>query len=372
MDVLIGLQFGDEAKSKITDMLAEKYDIVARYQGGANSGHTIYHEGNKIVLHLIPSGIIQPHTKNFLGNGMVIDPYGLMQEILEVEKYIPGARDRIYISENAHIVTPYHLLEDIENLNSIGSTGKGIGPCYRDKVYRQGYRVVDFIKNNLVIDPIDLLGKDENDFFEFEQFRQGTEFMKTLNVVPSNWLREQEGTILAEGAQGTMLDIDHGSYPYVTSSTTISSGAATGLSMPPQSVKRVYGVCKAYLTRVGNGEMLSELTNEIGEKIQKVGREFGATTGRPRRCGWLNLDELKDSVELNGVTDLIMTKVDVLENMDTVELYSDGEYHSFSGWEKSDLSDTNLIRFINFIEKKLEKKIDMISVSPEREGIIII
>lgn len=372
MDVLVGLGAGDEAKSKITDMLAENYDIVARYQGGANSGHTLFHKGNKIVLHLIPSGIIHLHTKNFLGNGMVIDPYQLMLEIEEIEGHISNIRDRIYISEKAHIVTPYHLLEDKENLNTIGSTGKGIGPCYRDKVYRKGKRVIDFIDCDLSIEPTDMLGKDEWEFENFENFRKGIEFMKTLNIVPSNWLRNQEGTILAEGAQGMMLDIEHGTYPYVTSSTTISSGAATGLAMPPQSIKRVYGVSKAYLTRVGNGEFVTELSDENGTHIQTNGKEFGATTGRPRRCGWLNLDELKESIELNGVTDLIMTKVDVLENMEHVELYSDGEYHSFTGWKKSDLSDNNLVRYINFIEKKLDKKIDMISISPEREGIIVI
>lgn len=372
MDVLIGLQFGDEGKGKIIDMLSKNYDIISRYNGGNNCGHTLYHEGNKIVLHLIPSGIVHEHTKNFLGNGMVIDPHSLMIEILRVEKHIPNVRERIFISKNAHIVTPYNILEDREKGGNIGTTLKGIGPCYRDKIYRKGYRVKDFVGENINIEPIDMLGKDQDEFDMFEKFNEGISFLKTLNIVDSSWLRKQEGKILAEGGQGAMLDIDHGTYPYVTSSTVVSSGAATGLAMPPQSIKRVYGIFKAYITRVGNGELVTELTNNVGEYIQEAGNEFGATTGRPRRCGWLNLDELKDSIELNGVTDLVMTKADVLENMEQVEVYFNGQYHIFKGWEKSDLSDKNLIKYINFIEKKLGKKIDILSISPEREGIIII
>jgi len=372
MDVLVGLQFGDEGKGKITDMLSKKYDIVARYQGGANAGHTIYHNGIKIVLHLIPSGIVHEHTKNFLGNGMVIDPFQLMQEIKEVEEHIPNARERIFISENAHVVTPFHFMEDKENVSTIGSTPKGIGPCYRDKIYREGYRVVDFIGNDLNIEPVDLMGKDQDEFLEFEHFRVGMEFLKTLNIVKSNWLRNQEGEILAEGAQGTMLDIDHGSYPYVTSSNTVSSGACVGLAMPPQSVGKVYGVFKSYLTRVGNGDMKTELKNQLGERIQKAGGEFGATTGRPRRCGWLNLDELKESIELNGVTDLIMTKSDVLENITPLKIYCGGKYYDFKSWVKADLEDPNFRQYINYIQDNLHQRIKILSVSPNRDGIIII
>lgn len=371
MDVLVGLQFGDEGKGKITDMLSKEYDIVARYQGGSNAGHTIYYNGQKIVLHLIPSGIVHEHTKNFLGNGMVIDPVQLKREIEEVEEHIPNARERIYISVNAHLVTPYHMLDDKINVTTIGSTSKGIGPCYRDKIYREGYRVADFVHETLNIEPTDMLGKDQDDFNEFEQFRKAMEFLKTLSIVKSDWLRKQSGKILAEGAQGSMLDIDHGTYPYVTSSNTVSSGACVGLAMPPQSIDKVYGVFKAYVTRVGNGFLETELFDKTGEDIQRLGGEFGATTGRPRRCGWLNLDELKDCIDLNGVTDLIMTKVDVLENMKEVKIYHNHKYGSFNSWENSNLSDKNLSNYINVIEERIDKKVDIISVSPDREGIII-
>lgn len=362
MDVLVGLQYGDEGKGKITDKLSQSYNIVARYQGGNNAGHTIYDDkGEKIVLHLIPSGILYHSIKNFLGNGMVIDIIDFKKELLEVEKSIPGARDRIFISENAHVILPKHKLIDKKNNQHIGSTMKGIGPSYSDKINRSGIRMCDLLNN-------------KNSFVDVgSEFIEAIEFLEELNnIVDADWLRkksaEKDVKILAEGAQGTMLDIDHGTYPYVTSSNTVSSYAPVGLAMPPNTLKNIYGVFKCYLTRVGEGELNTEMNGDVGEYIQKTGKEFGATTGRPRRCGWLDLDELKQSVELNGVTHLIMTKVDILFNLNKVKLYSNGVYIEFDGWNSVD--DPNLYKYINYIEKEIGKKIDMISISPKREGII--
>tara|TARA_R110000772_G_scaffold2410_2_gene8456 strand:+ start:71196 stop:72290 length:1095 start_codon:yes stop_codon:yes gene_type:complete len=364
MDVLVGLQYGDEGKGKITDMLSENYDIIARYQGGNNAGHTIYYKGQKLVLHFIPSGIAHDNVNNFLGNGMVINPIALMEEIQEVEKIIPDARERIFISENAHIITTRHLIEDGRD-EKIGTTKKGIGTCYRDKIYRKGIRVKDLFTKTLN---------------ETTEYLEAVEYIKTLNIVSSDWLRNQKDSkkILAEGAQGTMLDIDHGSYPFVTSSTTLSSGSLTGLAMPPRSIKKVYGVFKSYLTRVGNGEMETELFCEDGKKIQDIGNEYGATTGRPRRCGWLNLDELKESVELNGVTDLIMVKTDILSTFGDIKIFYKNEYITFKGWDNTDidedgnLTDRNLRGYIQYIESILKISINYVSVGPEREDIILI
>ena len=363
MDVLVGLQYGDCGKGKITDMLSSEYDIVARYQGGNNAGHTIYYNGNKIVLHFIPSGIIHSNVNNFLGNGMVINPVALRKEIEEIEKVIPDAKERIFISENAHIITTSHLIEDGKD-SIIGTTKKGIGTCYRDKVYRKGIRVKDVFN-----------GVDN----ETDEFKDAVEYMKTLNIVSSDWLRNQKNSkrILAEGAQGTMLDIDHGSYPFVTSSTTLSSGSLTGLAMPPRSIEKVYGVFKSYLTRVGNGDMETELNCDIGKRIQDNGNEYGATTGRPRRCGWLNMDELRGSVELNGVTDLIMVKVDILKDFDSIKVMYKGEYKTFCGWKSLEVNpitnkfmDNNLQEYIDYIESIVNVKVNYISMGPGRNDVI--
>jgi len=399
MDVLVGLQYGDEGKGKITDRLSSNYDIVARYQGGNNAGHTIYHNGEKIVLHHIPSGIINPETKNFLGNGMVINPYELMKGIKEIEEKIPGATERIYVSKGAHLITALHLLEDFLDKGSskgkIGTTMKGIGPCYRDKVYRKGLRVEDIFSDDfksrvseieekitdITVSSWDLGETKTSWKKKHTNFLKGVKFLKkNIQIVDNNQLRKLAAkgeTVLAEGAQGTMLDIEHGSFPFVTSSSTISSGATTGLAMPPQSIDRVFGVFKAYLTRVGNGEMDTELFDETGEHLTKVGNEFGATTGRPRRCGWLNLDELKESVELNGVTDLIMTKGDVMCGMKNVKILWNNEYHTFDGWDSMTVAeifplqfiDKNLNDYIKFIERKLEMRISIVSTSPQRNDV---
>lgn len=375
MDVLIGNQTGDEGKGKIVDMLSKKYDTIARFQGGSNAGHTIYLDDNKIVLHLIPSGIIHNHTKNILGNGMVIDPIQLMNEVLDVKKHIPNAKERIYISEKAHLVTPIHIIEDrIEN-SHIGTTLKGIGNAYKDKVYRKGIRVqdIDEIDYKYLKKRIETLSKDFGFGNEYDnilkEFKEGVEYIKKMNIVNSAFIRSQKN-ILAEGAQGTFLDIDHGSYPYVTSSNTVSGYASVGLGVPPQSINRVYGVFKSYLTRVGNGEMVTELNNDIGQKIGEIGNEFGATTGRKRRCGWLNLDELIEAVHLNGVTDLVITKVDILKDFKEVCIYHNGKYVKFKGWERNDLSDDNLREYIEYIEEHCGQKIKIISYGPNRNEYI--
>lgn len=375
MDVLIGNQTGDEGKGKIVDMLSKKYDTIARFQGGSNAGHTIYLDDNKIVLHLIPSGIIHNHTKNILGNGMVIDPIQLMNEVLDVKKHIPNAKERIYISEKAHLVTPIHIIEDrIEN-SHIGTTLKGIGNAYKDKVYRKGIRVqdIDKIDYKYLKKRIETLSKDFGFGNEYDnilkEFKEGVEYIKKMNIVNSAFIRSQKN-ILAEGAQGTFLDIDHGSYPYVTSSNTVSGYASVGLGVPPQSINRVYGVFKSYLTRVGNGEMVTELNNDIGQKIGEIGNEFGATTGRKRRCGWLNLDELIEAVHLNGVTDLVITKVDILKDFKEVCIYHNGKYVKFKGWERNDLSDDNLREYIEYIEEHCGQKIKIISYGPNRNEYI--
>lgn len=389
MDVLVGLQYGDEGKGKVTDLLSEKYDMVARYQGGNNAGHTLYHNGKKLVLNQIPSGIIHEHTINVLGSGMVVNLFHLMNEIENVKSILPNSEKRIFLSENAHIITPLHLLEDYLQGSIIGTTLKGIGPCYRDKVYRKGIRVKDIFSDDFDIKLVEIEKKlrgnidqisNKSLFTEhLNNFKLSIDYAKNnLNIVESDFVRKFDGKILAEGAQGTMLDIEHGSYPFVTSSTTLSSGSLIGLSMPPKSIDRVYGVFKSYLTRVGNGDMITELNDNVGKYIQGKGAEFGATTGRPRRCGWLNLDELKESVELNGVTDLIMTKTDILSGIKTLKILFKNEYHEFKGWEttevddnSSNFKDINLINYVDFIESKLGIRINYVSISPERNGIII-
>lgn len=391
MDVLVGLQYGDEGKGKITDLLSEKYDMVARYQGGNNAGHTLYHNGKKLVLNHIPSGIIHENIKNVLGNGMVINPHHLMNEIENVKSILIGSEDRIFLSENAHIITPVHLLQDFIQGGKVGTTMKGIGPCYRDKIYRKGIRVKDLFDNfdeklsdisselNSILSESKLDLEEQREFLNhMREFKISTDYIRdNMNIIKSDFVRKFDGNVLAEGAQGTMLDIDHGSYPFVTSSTTLSSGSLTGLAMPPRSIDKVYGVFKSYLTRVGNGDMETELNDNVGKYIQGKGNEFGATTGRPRRCGWLNMDELKESVELNGITDLIMTKTDILSGIKTIKILFENEYHEFNGWESTNVDDSknfkdiSLKKYVDFIESKVGVRIKYVSISPERNGIII-
>jgi len=289
---------------------------------------------------------------NFLGNGMVINPISLKKEIDNIQRIVPDIKKRLYISENASVILPIHINEE-KNEEKIGTTKKGIGPCYRDKTSREGYKIKHF--NEL------------KNIYGWE-FDASLEFLSTLQIVSDN-LVNSGLSILAEGAQGTLLDLDHGDFPYVTSSNTISASACIGLGMPPQSVKRVYGVFKSYLTRVGNGKFPTQMDEETSKKIREKGGEFGATTGRDRKCGWLNLDQLKHSCDLNGVTDLIMTKVDVLSSFKKIYVYCEDRYFSFSGWASPSLTDENFCKFINFIENFLNIRIKFISFSPKKTDI---
>ena len=338
-DVLLGLQWGDEGKGKIVDVLTPNYQVVARFQGGPNAGHTLEFEGIKHVLHTIPSGIFREGTINIVGNGVVIDPITLRKELDALRLLNVDINKRLFISRKAHLIIPTHRMLDAaseaaKGKEKIGSTLRGIGPTYMDKFGRNGLRVgdietSDFLAryNRLKTKHLDLLTslnykpevqEDENVFFD------AIEQMKKLNFVDSEHLinkQLREGKkILAEGAQGALLDIDFGSYPFVTSSNTITAGACTGLGIAPGKIGRVYGIFKAYCTRVGSGPFPTELTDETGERIRKSGSEFGATTGRPRRCGWLDLPALKYSIMINGTTDLIMTKADVLSGFDTIRV----------------------------------------------------
>jgi adenylosuccinate synthase len=339
VDVLLGLQWGDEGKGKIVDFLATKYDIIARFQGGPNAGHTLYYQDKKVVLHTIPSGVFHPNLMNVIGNGVVIDPVSFQLECEEIEALGVDLKSTMLISERAHLILPTHKLLDkasemAKGKNKIGSTLKGIGPTYMDKTGRNGLRVGDVLQDdfkdryqvlkekhlqllNGVLDD-DQLPSMEIDFFK------AVERLKQYQIIAAEyWLHEmlQSGKrVLAEGAQGTMLDIDFGTYPFVTSSNTVTAGLCTGLGIPPKWVGKVYGISKAYCTRVGGGPFPTELENEVGEQLRKLGNEFGATTGRPRRCGWIDLVALNYACVINGVTDLIITKSDVLDDMNEVAI----------------------------------------------------
>ena len=416
VDVLLGLQWGDEGKGKVVDVFAPNYDIVARFQGGPNAGHTIVLEGRKHVLHLIPSGIFQPDTICLIGNGVVIDPITLRREIEGLEAAGFQVRDRLLISQRAHLILPSHKLLDAASEKAkgdqkIGSTLRGIGPTYMDKTGRNGLRVGDLTggqfetKYQALVAKhrgmLDALYDFEYDLSETEpQFMEAVEFLRSLPLVNGEaYLHEalrQGKRILAEGAQGTLLDIEFGSYPFVTSSNTTTSGACAGLGIPPREIGRVYGIFKAYCTRVGSGPFPTELHDADGERIRQEGHEFGATTGRPRRTGWLDLPLLRFAVRLNGVTDLIMTKADVLSVMDSVQVctaYHVGDhdqpevpfeleaaqpiYTTYPGWtddltglrDKAHLPEA-LQQYIAMIEAYLEVPVTYLSVGPDREQIL--
>lgn len=334
VDVLLGLQWGDEGKGKIVDYLAVGYDIIARFQGGPNAGHTLYVNGKKVVLHTIPSGVFQPHCLNLIGNGVVIDPVTLKKEIETILQLQPDLLSRLYISQRAHIITPTHRAldaasETAKGAEKIGSTLKGIGPAYMDKTGRNGLRVGDIVDYNGFMAKYAKLKEKHNsllsqydqvvDIKEWEeQFLEAVAYLAKLQIVNAEyWLEahlKNGKKILAEGAQGSMLDIDFGTYPYVTSSNTIAAGVCNGLGVAPSAIGEVFGITKAYCTRVGGGPFPTELEDETGEALRKAGSEFGATTGRPRRCGWIDLVALRYAVMLSGVTQLIVTKTDVLDN----------------------------------------------------------
>lgn len=414
MDILLGLQWGDEGKGKIVDYLSDKYDLIARFQGGPNAGHTIKFDGRKFVLHQLPSGIFRPKVSNLIGNGVVLNPVILKKEIETANNAFGDIRDRLFISEKAHLILPTHTLldaayEEKKGKNKIGSTLKGIGPVYQDKIGRLGLRVGD-IKKKDFLDKYRSVCKHHEETLAFlgheipkgidDEFLEAIEFMKGLKLVSSEYLINEYHTqgkkILAEGAQGTLLDIDFGSYPFVTSSNTSSAGACTGLGISPKSIDQVIGIFKAYCTRVGSGPFPTELDNDTGALLREKGGEFGATTGRERRCGWLDLPALKYAVMLNGVTTLYMMKADVLSGFDKIKVCTaykiDGKelteelpfdansvniepiYKEFEGWADEDLSKelpASLKVYMDFIEKYLNVSIGLLSYGPERGETLI-
>ena len=415
VDVLLGLQWGDEGKGKIVDVLTPNYDVIARFQGGPNAGHSLEFNNIKHVLHTIPSGIFHQNSLNIIGNGVVIDPIIFKDEIDKL-KAISGKIENLYISKKAHLIIPTHRIldaaqEQAKGKSKIGSTLKGIGPTYVDKTGRNGLRVGDIISgkfsekyNALKNKHLKMLEAYSFDFSieEFEKgFMEGIEEIQKFKIIDSefeiNDLIQQNKKILAEGAQGTLLDIDFGSYPFVTSSNTVCAGACTGLGIAPSKIGEVYGIFKAYCTRVGSGPFPTELFDKNGDELRKVGHEFGATTGRPRRCGWMDLVALRYVVMLNGVTQLIMTKADVLDGFDTIKMATsykvDGLetrnfpydtdakiepiYKEFSGWKTNitDIEDFNLLPknlkiFIKHIEDEVGVPISIVSVGPDRNQTI--
>lgn len=419
IDLLLGLQWGDEGKGKIVDVLTRNYDIIARFQGGPNAGHTLIFDGNKHVLHTIPSGIFHPRAMNLVGNGVVIDPVIFKKELENLSNHNINFKERLLISRKAHIILPTHRLldaasEKMKGKSKIGSTLKGIGPTYMDKTGRNGIRVGDLELsdwkeryNNLSQKHLKMI-----DFYEVElefdlealekEFFDAIDVLKELKFIDSeayiNKALREKKSILAEGAQGSMLDIDFGTYPYVTSSNTTAAGACTGLGVAPSRIGKVYGIFKAYTTRVGSGPFPTELFDEDGKTMGRVGNEFGATTGRPRRCGWLDLIALKYAVEINGVTNLMMMKGDVLSGFERIKActsytYQGKEilhlpyniepenvsvnYTEFEGWDQdltaitqpSQMPD-NLKDYIRFIEDFVGVKVSLVSVGPDRNQTI--
>jgi adenylosuccinate synthase len=418
VDVVLGLQWGDEGKGKIVDVLTPRYDVVARFQGGPNAGHSLEFGGNKYVLNTIPSGIFHEHCINIIGNGVVVDPVQLKKEIEKAMTTGVDIKKNLYISEKAHVILPTHRLVDAaseahKGEHKVGSTLRGISPTYQDKIGRSGLRIGDLTSpgfqqkyahaaaNHKKL--LDSFNYDYNLADHEPAFFEAVEFLKQFKIVNSeyfvNSLIQQGKKVLAEGAQGTLLDIDFGSYPFVTSSNTITGGACSGLGIAPQHIQKVYGIFKAYCTRVGNGPFPTEQENETGELLRKLGHEFGATTGRPRRTGWLDLPTLKYAIMLNGVTDLICTKSDVLSGFEDVLvcdgyeingvktseipfdlMHSDATpiYQSFKGWS-GDLSKIRNYQdlpatfktYMDYVEAQIGVPVNVISVGPDREETIM-
>ncbi|HAN78705.1 MAG TPA: adenylosuccinate synthase [Bacteroidales bacterium] len=416
-DVLLGLQWGDEGKGKIVDVLTPNYQIIARFQGGPNAGHTLEFSGKKYVLHTIPSGIFRENVINVIGNGVVIDPIIFKKEIDKLSESGVELISKLKISKKAHLILPSHRILDAaseaaKGKSKIGSTLKGIGPTYMDKTGRNGLRVGDILSANFMEKYKTLVDKHkhmlkqfdfEYNFAEFEAgFFEGIECLKKFDLIESEYYLNHAmvngKSILAEGAQGTLLDIDFGSYPFVTSSNTITAGASTGLGIAPNRIGEVFGIFKAYCTRVGSGPFPTELFDETGETLRSVGKEFGSTTGRARRCGWLDLAALKYSVMINGVTKLIMMKADVMNNFETIKVavgYSINAevtdmlpfelteevvpvYKELKGWNtditglKSETEfPVELNEYISYIEDYLGVPIWIVSVGPDREATIL-
>ena len=417
VDVLLGLQWGDEGKGKIVDVLTPHYEVVARFQGGPNAGHTLEFEGKKYILRSVPSGIFQGNKINIIGNGVVLDPALFKGEIESLEASGHDLKKRLLISKKAHLILPTHRLLDAcyeaaKGESKIGTTGKGIGPTYTDKISRNGLRVGDLLYNfdekyNVAktkhLKILAQYGYDVSSLAEIEkEWFDGVTKLKEFAFIDSehyiNDAVKHDKKILAEGAQGTMLDIDFGSYPFVTSSNTISAGACTGLGIAPQSLGEVFGIFKAYCTRVGSGPFPTELFDETGDNLRKLGFEFGSVTGRSRRCGWIDLVALRYAIMINGVTQLIMMKSDVLDTFDTIKAcvaYEiDGEkvtdfpfevddnvkpvYREMKGWQTDmtkmqaeDEFPKEFKEYVSFLEKELGVGISIISVGPDRDQTII-
>ena len=419
VDVLLGLQWGDEGKGKVVDVLTPRYDVVARFQGGPNAGHTLEFEGEKYVLRSIPSGIFQGGKVNIIGNGVVLAPDLFMGEAKELEKSGHPLKQRLRISKKAHLIMPTHRILDrayeaAKGKNRVGTTGKGIGPTYTDKISRNGLRVGDILcdfdrkyaeHKERHMKMLAALGWTDFEGFEDTEklWMEGIEYMKEFEFVDSehviNHLLRDGKNILCEGAQGTMLDVDFGSYPFVTSSNTICAGACIGLGIGPNKVGNVYGIMKAYCTRVGAGPFPTELFDETGKRIRDLGHEYGAVTGRERRCGWIDLVQLRYSVMVDGVTELIMMKSDVLDTFETIKAcvayeLPDGTqtqdfpyeiddvkpiYKEFRGWKKDMTHCRSAAEFpqefreyVAFLEEYLETKIGIISIGPDREQTIVL
>lgn len=413
--IIVGAQWGDEGKGKIVDMLSEQADIVARYQGGANAGHTIVFNDTKYVLHLIPSGILHPGTQCVIGNGVVIDPVALLDEIAMLEGMGISIEGRLHISHKAHLIMPYHKMMDAareRQAGSIGTTGRGIGPAYNDKALRSGIRIVDLLDRDILGEKIRTNLAEKNQILqalydvapldvdamieEYVAFDSRIDpYITDTTSLLNNALKEGK-RVLAEGAQGALLDLDHGTYPFVTSSNPTSGGACTGLGIPPTSITSVMGVVKAYSTRVGNGPFPTELHDATGELLRSEGHEFGATTGRSRRCGWLDIPALKYSIMINGISEIALTKLDVLGVFDEIKIctgYSlDGtpmknfpvdvrtldrltcDYTTLKGWNSplDGVTSFNMLppaarTYVETIEHLLESPITWVSTSPARE-----
>ena len=419
VDVLLGLQWGDEGKGKIVDFLAPNYNVIARFQGGPNAGHTLEFNGNKHVLHQIPSGIFRENKENIIGNGVVLDPVIFMKEVKDIhDKFGIDLKNCLIISNKAQLISPIHrlldkLLEGSKGDKKIGSTLKGIGPTYQDKIGRHGLRVGDVLSEFFINKYKDQKSTHDyflkenypSDFIEEENlFFKAVDFLKEFNITDTEYVVnnhiKKNNKVLAEGAQGTLLDIDFGSYPFVTSSNTTTAGACVGLGVSPKKIGNVFGIFKAYCTRVGAGPFPTELFDQVGKNIGINGNEFGSTTGRSRRCGWLDLPALKYSVMLNGVTDLYMMKSDVLSDFKTVNIcigykYKGKDidyfptliesedikpiYKSFNGWSSNinncrnyNNLDQEFKDYINFIQDNLGVPIKLISLGPDREATVLV
>jgi adenylosuccinate synthase len=420
VQVIVGAQWGDEGKGKVVDILAEHADIVARYQGGANAGHTVCIGEKQFILHLVPSGIFHPHITCVIGNGVVIDPNALLSEIAQVEAAGVRIGKRLLISHNAHLIMPYHKQLDAireQATTKIGTTGRGIGPCYIDKAMRIGIRIVDLLDRDILARKIktNIEEKDQlltkvygetridvdHIIHEYQEFDKKIDDYVTDTALYLNGALHQGKRVIAEGAQGALLDVDHGTYPYVTSSNPTSGGACTGLGIPPTAISSVIGIAKAYCTRVGNGPFPTELTDEIGEHLRSVGHEYGATTGRPRRCGWFDAVALRYSAMINGIERIAVTKLDVLDQLDAIPLCVGYEYRgrrlktfptdppsleqirpvyeTFNGW-KSPLSGVRSYgelpvaarQYLEALARFTGTRVSMVSVGPRRDQTIIV